>query len=69
VKIRCASCDSEINLDHRVFEDYAGPVKCFCCGMMMTVKTDQGILRSLDLLTVTASDDSVSANVIQKGGP
>jgi DNA-directed RNA polymerase subunit N (RpoN/RPB10) len=47
MEIKCISCGREINLDHKVFENYAGPVKCFCCSAMMEVKTAQGALRSL----------------------
>ena len=37
MKIYCLRCLNEINLDHRVFYDYAGPVKCFVCGEIMKV--------------------------------
>jgi DNA-directed RNA polymerase subunit N (RpoN/RPB10) len=47
MQIKCISCGREINLDHEVFENYAGPIKCFCCSAMMEVKTAQGALCSL----------------------
>jgi hypothetical protein len=42
MKVDCVSCGYEINLDHKVFDDYSGPIKCYCCGLMMEVKTAQG---------------------------
>jgi hypothetical protein len=48
--VNCTSCGREINLDHKVFEDYDGPVKCFCCGVMMEVKVADGLLHSINPL-------------------
>jgi hypothetical protein len=50
--VNCTSCGWEINLDHKVFDDYDGPVKCFCCGVMMEVKVTDGFLRSVNPLCV-----------------
>lgn len=50
MRIDCISCGYEINLDHRVFDDYTGPVKCYCCSAMMEIKTAQGLLCSAVLL-------------------
>jgi hypothetical protein len=50
MKITCISCGYEINLDHRVFDDYTGPVKCYSCSAMMEITTAQGLLRSSVLL-------------------
>jgi hypothetical protein len=46
MKVRCISCEHELNFYHRVFDDYEGPVKCFSCSRMMEVKTVQGIAYS-----------------------
>jgi len=48
MRINCTSCGYEINLDHEIFFDYAGPVKCFCCGSMMEVKTADGFAYSVN---------------------
>ena len=47
MKVDCITCGYEINLDHKVFDDYSGPIKCFSCGAMMEVKTEQGLMCSL----------------------
>jgi ribosomal protein S27E len=52
MKIKCMSCGHELNLDHWVFEDYSGPVKCFSCSAMMEVKTTGGEVYSINPLAV-----------------
>jgi ribosomal protein S27E len=52
MKIKCISCGHELNLDHWVFEDYSGPVKCFSCSAMMEVKTTGGAVYSINPLAV-----------------
>ena len=37
MKMTCIVCGREVNLDHVIFENYQGPVKCFSCGAMMEV--------------------------------
>jgi len=50
MKVECVSCGHELNLDHWVFDDYEGPVKCFSCSRMMEVKTVKGIVDSINSL-------------------
>ena len=52
-RIECVLCGSEINLDHGAFDDYRGPVKCFCCGTMMDIKTSSGVLESINLMDIS----------------
>lgn len=47
MKIDCPSCGSEVSLEHKVFEDYDGPVKCFCCGTIMEIRTTGGIINAV----------------------
>lgn len=54
--INCASCGLQINLDHKVFFEYEGPVKCFFCGAMMELKTEQGVPHSIDLFDRTETE-------------
>jgi hypothetical protein len=51
MKIICISCKREVNLDHKVFEDYRGPVKCFSCGSMLEIQTSRGVLASMNVLS------------------
>ena len=52
MRIKCISCGQELNLDHWVFEDYSGPVKCFSCSAMMEVKSTGGEIYSINPLAV-----------------
>ena len=49
MKIDCISCSGRMNLDHPVFEEYQGPVKCFHCGTLMDVEIARGQLRTSSL--------------------
>jgi len=48
MRVKCISCGNELNLDHWVFEDYSGPVKCFSCSAMMEVKSTGGEIYSIN---------------------
>jgi hypothetical protein len=50
MKVNCTLCGHEINLDHEVFENYTGPVKCFACSTMLEIGTDNGFVYSVKLL-------------------
>lgn len=52
MKVNCTSCGYEVNLDHTGFEDYVGPVKCFCCGAMMEIKIAEGFVYSVNPLAI-----------------
>ena len=62
MKVKCTLCGHEINLDHEVFENYTGPVKCFACSAMLEVGTDQGFVYSVKLLNNVASPRSWPAS-------
>ncbi len=46
MRIDCMNCNKGMNLDHPVFEEYQGPVKCFHCGMIMDVDITEGRLQT-----------------------
>jgi ribosomal protein S27E len=50
MKIKCISCGRDVNLDHEVFENYEGPVKCFSCSTMMEMRTIRGLVDSISPL-------------------
>jgi len=59
MRVKCISCGNELNLDHWVFEDYEGPVKCFSCSAMMEVKSTSGDIYSINPLAVYESKRKV----------
>jgi hypothetical protein len=56
MKIKCVSCGRDVNLDHNVFEDYEGPVKCFSCSTMMELRTIRGFVDSIAPLQMLQQD-------------
>jgi hypothetical protein len=68
MKVKCVSCGHEINLDHRIFDDYAGPVKCFSCNSMMEVKTAEGVPYSINLLGIF-ENRTAQASLLKEGSP
>ncbi|MGD9320688.1 MAG: hypothetical protein PVH99_12010 [Desulfobacteraceae bacterium] len=52
MRIDCNLCGYELNLDHKVFQNYEGPVKCFSCGNVMHIKASRGIIDSSELSNV-----------------
>jgi hypothetical protein len=49
MKIVCMCCREEVSLDHAIFHNYEGPVKCFFCGAVMDVGVSGGVLESMSL--------------------
>jgi len=66
MEIQCVTCGRRINLDHVVFENYFGPVKCFSCSSMMEVKIREKVLHGAILLPL--KDHSSGAGK-EYGGP
>jgi ribosomal protein S27E len=50
MRVTCISCGHDLNLDHAVFHDYSGPVKCFSCSTLMELKTTGGEVSSISAL-------------------
>jgi len=65
MKVKCVSCGHELNLDHWVFDDYKGPVKCFSCSRMMEVKTVKGIVDSINSLGTFENERYASLSEIR----
>ena len=53
MQLPCMGCGREVNLDHVIFDNYEGPVKCFCCGTMMEVRIVRGVLDSIVVRAAT----------------
>jgi len=50
MKINCLSCGHKVDLDD-AYDDYEGAVKCFACGAILNIKTQEGRLKSVSLAT------------------
>jgi len=49
MKINCLSCGHNVELDEAYADHYEGGIKCFGCGAMLEILTDQGALRFVRL--------------------
>jgi len=50
MKINCLSCGHKIDLGD-AYDDYKGLVKCFICNTLLEIRTEEGSLKSVKLLT------------------
>ena len=49
MKINCVSCGHKVDLDD-AYDDYEGQVKCFVCGTLLEIRTDQGNIKSVGVV-------------------
>lgn len=56
MKLNCVSCGHNIDLDDSYCE-YQGQVKCYGCNAVLTVKYENGNIKSVEL-TKTPSEES-----------
>jgi len=61
MKIDCPSCGFEVSLDHKIFQDYEGPFKCFCCGMISEIRAEGGIINAVSSLDILPGHSRNSA--------
>jgi predicted RNA-binding Zn-ribbon protein involved in translation (DUF1610 family) len=48
MKLNCLSCGHAIDLRDD-YSDYNGQVKCFVCGALLTIRTEDGRIKSVTL--------------------
>ena len=48
MRANCLSCGHKVDLDH-AYDDYEGQVKCFVCGALLEIRTQEGELKSVAL--------------------
>ena len=64
MKLNCISCGHNIDLDDS-YGEYQGLIKCYVCNAVLSVKIEEGNIKSVDLrnLTKTPSEEgSLIAN-------
>ena len=49
MKINCLSCGHKIDVGDS-YEDYEGQIKCYACGAILEIKTEQGNIKSAKFL-------------------
>ena len=53
MKINCLSCGHTVDLDD-VYGDYEGMVKCFACGALLEIRTEEGKLKAVEFAQTSA---------------
>ncbi len=53
MKINCLSCGHQVVLDD-AYDNYEGLVKCFACGAMLEIKTDEGNLKRVRFVSMVS---------------
>ena len=48
VKLNCLSCGHSFDL-RDAYDDYEGQVKCYVCGAMLDVRTEEGQVKSVHM--------------------
>ena len=51
MRVNCLSCGHKVDLD-RAYDDYEGQVKCFVCGAILEIKTEDGELKSVEFVGI-----------------
>ena len=51
MRINCLSCGHKVDLDE-AYDDFEGQIKCFPCGAVLEIKTDQAKLKKIKIVTV-----------------
>jgi len=46
MKINCLSCGFKVDLAD-AYDNYEGQVKCYACGTILEIKTEEGIVRAV----------------------
>lgn len=49
MKINCLACGHTVVLDD-AYDNYEGQVKCFTCGAMLEIKTEEGNLKRVHFM-------------------
>ena len=51
MKINCTSCGHKVDLGND-YDDFTGEVKCFVCGALLEVKTEEGNVKAVKLVKI-----------------
>ncbi len=57
MKINCVSCGHSVGLD-QAYDDFEGIVKCYVCGAMLHLKTEEGKVKSVSINQVIRRSES-----------
>ena len=55
MKINCLGCGYKVGLAG-AYDDYVGQIKCFACGAIMEIVTQEGIIRAVRSATLRVDE-------------
>lgn len=64
MKVNCISCGHKVDLD-QAYDDYDGIVKCFICGAILEIRTEQGNVKAVGL--ANASPHTPPSGRVKRG--
>jgi hypothetical protein len=59
MKLNCLSCGHSVDL-HRDYDDYEGLVKCYVCGALLMICTEDGHVKRATFATRTPQDNDAT---------
>jgi DNA-directed RNA polymerase subunit N (RpoN/RPB10) len=62
MKINCLSCGFKVDLSD-AYDDYEGQVKCYACGAILEIKTQEGNVRAVKSVGATLEIETQEGNV------
>jgi len=57
MKINCVSCGHKVELDD-AYDNYKGLIKCFACGALLEVETQEGGVKSVKAVECRREDSA-----------
>ena len=68
MKINCLSCGHMIELDEDAYSDYEGPFRCWVCGGLQVIKTEEGLIHAVKEVSSCAAA-TPAGNCLSAGPP
>jgi hypothetical protein len=62
MKLNCLSCGHTLDL-HEDYDDYEGLVKCYVCGALLMIRTEEGNIKRATFATRASQEQENDANL------
>jgi len=66
VKINCLSCGHNVELDEAYGDHYEGLIRCYGCGAMLEILTEQGAIRYVRFVSASLNESEGPPSVKQR---
>jgi len=58
MKINCLSCGHKVELGD-AYEEFEGQVRCWICGALLKIKTEEGSLKAMELMRGSSARETM----------